>query len=727
MNTSPGSVRVCRCVALVVLFALAPVSLGRAETPAGREFLLFQEIPSVYTASKADESIERATSVVTVVTAEEIRHWGARTLYEVLKRVPGFFPSSQATWTLTGSRGLTSDGNDHILLLIDGHVQNSIVGQGYQQQDMLPVLEKVKKIEILRGPGSVLWGSSAVLGIINIITKDEAGDHDGVAVTYGSRDGMLSANIQRVLGGTTDGPSGVVSASYWQSQGYDRPNKSASGSSFASESANAIHANVEFPWGRVADWPALDRHKGGWEIYSRIKFGAADEVLARLAESRVAYPWDTWLTNPGSELRMRKAYLVYRHHEALGEHVKLESTVYGDMLLQNRFPVSSQLFRSGGGPNRTHMQDQSNEEQALGGELSGQIRFTENHRATVGLKGVHATIGPNRDARFDIADNTPTSPDSTDSTVYPYVGVQSGTDNTLAGYFEDTWDFNARKTTLFLGSRVEYNDFREKRTLFLPRGGIVHTLTERSTVKYVFNSGYLRPNAVYSKTTGIIVDEIRGPSQGILLVDKSERIRNHEVQWYWRSDRSFLAANAFYMSIANYISFDANNTPQGYKNLGDARSRGVEVEGRRKLGESWDVYGNYSFVRADLNDSRHQGALTNQHNQTLNYPSHLGNVGATWSGREEERSLNVNLNGWRGMQYVKPLAGDGSGGKFGTLAGEAYLDLEFRQPRLLGSHVDLSVFCTNVFDNTHRIGLIVNNGVWYPRGRNAGASLEYRW
>jgi hypothetical protein len=79
------------------------------------------------------------------------------------------------------------------------------------------------------------------------------------------------------------------------------------------------------------------------------------------------------------------------------------------------------------------------------------------------------------------------------------------------------------------------------------------------------------------------------------------------------------------------------------------------------------------------------------------------------------------------MQYVKPLAGDGSGGKFGTLAGEAYLDLDYRQPHLFGSQVDLSVFCTNLLDNTHRIGLIVNNGVWYPRGRNAGAALEYRW
>ena len=148
----------CVLLTLLLTFLLPPLLGPRAAAadPPGAEYLLFQEIPSVYTASKADESVERATAVVTVITDEDIQRWGARTLYEVLKHVPGFFPSSQATWTVTGSRGLTSDSNDHILLLIDGHEQNSIVGQGYQQQDMLPVLQKVRKIEIVRGPGSVL-------------------------------------------------------------------------------------------------------------------------------------------------------------------------------------------------------------------------------------------------------------------------------------------------------------------------------------------------------------------------------------------------------------------------------------------------------------------------------------------------------------------------------------------------------------------------------------------
>ena len=110
---------------------------------------------------------------MSVITARDIERSGYRTVYDVLARVPGFFPSAQATWKLVGTRGLVADGNDHILLLIDGHPQNSIIAHGFQQQDQMPALEKVERIEIIRGPGSVLWGTSAAHAIINVVTKDE--------------------------------------------------------------------------------------------------------------------------------------------------------------------------------------------------------------------------------------------------------------------------------------------------------------------------------------------------------------------------------------------------------------------------------------------------------------------------------------------------------------------------------------------------------------------------
>ena len=97
----------------------------------------------VVTASRTEEKLTRATSVMSVITAREIERAGFRTIYDGLARVPGCFPSAQATWKVVGTRGLVADGNDHILLLIDGHPQNSIVSHGFQQQDQIPALESL--------------------------------------------------------------------------------------------------------------------------------------------------------------------------------------------------------------------------------------------------------------------------------------------------------------------------------------------------------------------------------------------------------------------------------------------------------------------------------------------------------------------------------------------------------------------------------------------------------
>jgi hypothetical protein len=131
------------CALACVCLALAPAMAVAQEQNPGAERVSELSIEDlmkvdVVTASRVEEKLTRAASVMSVVTAREIERAGFRTIYDVLARVPGFFPSTQATWKLVGTRGLVADGNDHILLLIDGHPQNSIVAHGFQQQDQIP-------------------------------------------------------------------------------------------------------------------------------------------------------------------------------------------------------------------------------------------------------------------------------------------------------------------------------------------------------------------------------------------------------------------------------------------------------------------------------------------------------------------------------------------------------------------------------------------------------------
>ncbi|MGR3220505.1 MAG: TonB-dependent receptor, partial [Candidatus Anammoxibacter sp.] len=120
-------------------------------------------------ATKSKLKISKAPSIVTVITAEEIEDMGFRTLPEVLRIVPGFDIIKDAGFgkILSGVRGIR-DADNKIKVLIDGHSLNMPYNGGAALFfDDLP-LKNVKKIEIIRGPGSALYGANAFLAVINI-------------------------------------------------------------------------------------------------------------------------------------------------------------------------------------------------------------------------------------------------------------------------------------------------------------------------------------------------------------------------------------------------------------------------------------------------------------------------------------------------------------------------------------------------------------------------------
>src|SRR3990167_9670752 len=140
-------------------------------------------------ATRHEAPIGKAPSIVTVITAEEIKNLGYRTFVEILRIVPGFEILKTGDFGVTSPtvRGLT--GSEHMRIMINGHFVNNPFGGGaFILFDDFPV-ENIQRIEIIRGPGSAVYGENAFSATINIITKD-AKDIDGVRVSsgYGSFD-----------------------------------------------------------------------------------------------------------------------------------------------------------------------------------------------------------------------------------------------------------------------------------------------------------------------------------------------------------------------------------------------------------------------------------------------------------------------------------------------------------------------------------------------------------
>src|SRR5260370_34317305 len=132
------------------------------------------QIETVYGASKFGQKVTQAPSSVTIVTSDEIQKYGYRTLAELLKSVPGFYISYDGQDAFIGVRGISrpSDYNPLVLVLIDGHRVNENVYDATSVNCEFPIhIDLIDRVEIIRGPGSSLYGTDAFFAVINIFPK----------------------------------------------------------------------------------------------------------------------------------------------------------------------------------------------------------------------------------------------------------------------------------------------------------------------------------------------------------------------------------------------------------------------------------------------------------------------------------------------------------------------------------------------------------------------------
>lgn len=141
----------------------------------------------VVTASKYSQSSAEAASSIGVITSGEIKKYGFRTLGEALNSQRGMYLSDDKNYLYVGSRGFSrpTDYNNRIVVMIDGHILNEVVyGSSFMGNELGINLDNIERIEIIRGPGASVYGSGAMLNIINLIMKKGA-DINGISVSAG--------------------------------------------------------------------------------------------------------------------------------------------------------------------------------------------------------------------------------------------------------------------------------------------------------------------------------------------------------------------------------------------------------------------------------------------------------------------------------------------------------------------------------------------------------------
>jgi len=195
----------------------------------------------VETPSKTMQSLNNAAGIVSVYTDAEIELFGGRDLGEVLSRVLGF---KEYNTLLIGRNTVTmrSDSvnfnNNHVLFLLNGTPVNreSYSGGIWNQSILLSMpLSSIKQLEVTRGPGSVLYGTNAFAGVVNVITRDAQQLSNTISVGYGSNN---SKQIDAVLSGQAGDWQWTSMAHFYDSDGWHHKLMTNTNHDFSSDAAS---------------------------------------------------------------------------------------------------------------------------------------------------------------------------------------------------------------------------------------------------------------------------------------------------------------------------------------------------------------------------------------------------------------------------------------------------------------------------------------------------------
>lgn len=247
----------------------------------------FRLDPLIVTATRSAERLSQTTRTVTVISAEDLAEQGTPTVVDALRRVPGI--NVRRTGALGGTTSIFTRGanSDHTLVLIDG-VKMNLAGGGVELGHLST--DNIERIEVVRGPASTLYGSTAVGGVIHIITKRGSGP---LGASLSASGGSFNTFTQRAtLNAGTAWGALSFSASQLDTDGHMAFNNQYDNTSLSlrADLSPDEHTNVDLTL-RYTDSEFHFPTDGTGALTRRNQYSTRTETVLGLRGTRSLTPW----------------------------------------------------------------------------------------------------------------------------------------------------------------------------------------------------------------------------------------------------------------------------------------------------------------------------------------------------------------------------------------------------------------------------------------------------
>ncbi len=526
------------------------------------------EIPTVVGASKHEQKVTEAPANVTIITQADIQQYGYRTMADILRSVPGFYVTYDRSYGFIGVRGFNRPGDygGRVLMLINGHrINDAIYGSAAPATDFLLDVDLIERVEVIRGPGSSLYGNNAFFAVINVITRRGRNfEHGEVAGSAGSFDTyrgratvgqMFSNDVEVVVSGSIQDSRGPRSLDVPELGGTV---KRADDDQFASLFASAAFRGLTL--------------EGGYVLRDK-------QVPNAL--------YGTVLGDPRYQIQDERAYAELRYEHVLRDGTKLLARGYYDHYAYLAdYPYADDDL----GIVVINRDDQTAESAGL--ELRAQRTFLERHAVTAGLE-FHSDFEL-RLKNYDV-DPDETFQDTRSDAYW------------LAVYAQDEWRVVDK---LLLNAGVRFDYYEDFGATVNPRLALIWEPVPGTTLKAIGGRAFRAPNA-YERlyTTNV--------NAGNADLDP-ETITSAELIWEQALGRNLRSTiGGFYNKVTDLITQTTDTAGNDvYENLEGAQSYGAEIALDGQWTNGWRGRLSYTLAETEDDDGR----------QLDNSPRHLAKL-----------------------------------------------------------------------------------------------------